>query len=289
MLLDNVTRALFTAIPADERRERLREFAEFVLRRDGIADLGRRTLSRREDMIRRFRDQGILFPGAFDHALFAAQYARYDRARPTPRQMLLLLVLLKINAAEAYSVHNALTMLAKSGKPQEALRVATLLEECYHTQILLSAGRLFGVSVDFRFESFFRIIKALDVTLFHLPNAMSDSLKLASEIYSVMIFTRILGAVHAVTGSDPVLHDALAERVAEVLIDEIGHVSYARLCVGPKGLAAARLLLPIIATALRAPIPEAREIGVLPVPWGDIMSFELQRVPEDVRRRAFVV
>ena len=42
--------------------------------------------------------------------LFAAQYSRYDRRRPTPREMLLLLVLLKINAAETYSVENALVM-----------------------------------------------------------------------------------------------------------------------------------------------------------------------------------
>src|SRR5207249_10490207 len=138
--------------------------------------------------------------------------------RPTPREMLLLLVLLKINAAETYSVENALVMMSKAAKPQQGVRLATLLQECYHTKILLSSARLFGLTVDFRFQPFFRLIKALDVALFHLPDSMSDSLKLASEIYSVMIFTRLLLVTREIMVRDPVLRDALDERVSEVLI-----------------------------------------------------------------------
>ena len=118
---------------------------------------------------------------------------------------------------------------------------------------------------------------------------MSDSLKLASEIYSVMIFTRLLLVTREIMARDPVLRDALDERVSEVLIDEIGHVSFARLCLGARGLAAARVLLPLIVMALRKPIPEAAALGILPLSWEHVRSFDLRHVPEDVRCRAFVV
>ena len=281
-------RGLFTRIPDDERREQLAAFAEFVARRDGVPDLRSRTLSRREEVLRRLEAPAVTFPGRIDPALFAAQYARYDGGRPTSREMLLLLVLLKINAAETYSVENALVMMSRCRNPQRGVRLATLLQECYHTKILLSSARLFGVPAEFQYQSFFRLIKALDVALFRLPDSMSDALKLASEIYSVIIFTRILQATRDIVGHDPVLRDALEERVTEVLVDEVGHVSYARLCLGTRGLAAAKMLLPLIAMALRGPIPEARALGILPVPLAHVRSFDLRQVPEEVRRRAFV-
>ena len=60
----------------------------------------------------------------------------------------------------------------------------------------------------------------------------------------------------------PVSRDAVEERLIDVIIDEVGHVSYNRLCLGPLGLAQARMLCPIVAAGLGDVVPEFRTSGL---------------------------
>ncbi len=99
-----MTRDIYRPFPDEEREETLRAFAEFLKERDGIPDLATRTLSRREETLKRFRGTTILYPGIFDRELFDAQYRHYDKRRKTPQEILLLLTFIKFNNIEAFTV-----------------------------------------------------------------------------------------------------------------------------------------------------------------------------------------
>src|SRR5882672_11097983 len=95
--------SVFTALPVDARREQRLAYRNFLEARDGAVDIERRTLSRREEGMQRYLTP-TSSPRELDRDLFDEQYARYDPRREMPREMLLLLALVKINAAEAYGV-----------------------------------------------------------------------------------------------------------------------------------------------------------------------------------------
>ena len=86
----------------------------------------------------------------------------------------------------------------------------------------------------------------------------------------------------------PTLCDALEERLIDVLIDEIGHVTYNRLQLNSWGLAQAKLCLPLVAVGIGSPVGEARALGLFPVPWRDVFTFEMKQIPEEIRRQAFI-
>ena len=103
-----------------------------------------------------------------------------------------------------------------------------------------------------------------------------------------MCFNRLLRRTREILADEPVLRELFEERVTEVLIDEIGHVSFYRMLLGSSGLRLASALLPLVAVGLRGAIPEAERAGVMPVPWDEVFSFELRDIPDEIRARAFV-
>ncbi len=162
-----------------------------------------------------------------------------------------------------------------------------LLEEVYHTRLLLSATALFGVRVTEPARPV-ATTRAIVAGIAGLPEAAARPVTLAGEILGIATFLRLAGAVRRVFRAAPEVRDALEERVTEVLIDEVGHMSYNRLLAGQGGFAALRAILPVVALGTRGALPEAERLGILPVPVREAASFDLSSLPEEVRRRAFV-
>ncbi len=277
---------VFTAVPKDSRAEVRREYRSFLRARDGEVDLTRRTLSRREADMDRF-----LVPGdrAIDRAVFASQYARFDRRKPTSPEELLLLSLVKVNAAESYGVEQTIEpALAAAVGSDDDTELVLLVEEFYHTKILLSAACLYGIDVGAPARPDLGL-RALIASIANLPQALARPLTLAGEIMGVLTFLELLEVARRVLAHAPEVRDAVEERLIEILIDELGHVSFQRLCMGSVGLAQAKALLPIIAFGLSGSIPEVSAVGArFSAPLARIEALRPEHLPETVRRRAFL-
>jgi hypothetical protein len=279
--------AFFSPLSTDARRSLRAGYREFLAARDGAPDLERRTLARREESLRRFLASTPPEPRP-DRALFDAQYREYDPRRDTSRELLLLLTFVKINAAEAYGVERVYDdAMARAKRGEDDLEILVILEERYHTQILGSAARLYGFETGAPYRPT-RGLKALIGGIARAPQAMSRPLVLASEIAGVLTFLRLLRATRDVLRDDPATRDALEERLIEVMIDEVGHVTFNRICLGAVGLAQARAMLPLVAIGTADAIPEARTLGVLPVSHRDFADFTLDALPAEVRAKTFV-
>lgn len=135
-----------------------------------------------------------------------------------------------------------------------------LLEEHYHTKILLSAAHLFGLKVEPHFEAA-ATVKILNTATLRLPDFFRYPLVLVAEFLGVVMMSRMLRSVREIFQTTPPLRDGLEERLIEVLIDEIGHVSYNRLQLDSRGLALARALLPAVALGIGRPVEEAEVLG----------------------------
>jgi hypothetical protein len=278
---------LFSPLPPEARRENLGAYRQFLAARDGDVDPEQRTLTRREEKMQDFLGP-VANPRPVDRALFDKQYAGFDSRVETPEEMLLLLALVKTNAVEAYGVNQGFKKAYKRAiRNDDDLELVLLIEETYHTRILLSSSRLYGMDVTAPFVPNTGL-KALIGGIIHMPEFVSRPLTLATEILGTMTFLNLLNTAGRILKDQPELRDAVEERLTEVLIDEIGHVSFNRMCLGSAGLAQARALLPIIAVAVGKQIGEIAALGAFANPTSDALAQAAGSFPETVRRQAFL-
>ena len=246
---------VFSPLPPEARRETIAAYSKFLADRDGVLDVERRTLSHREEKMAR-HSKPLARVRDMDRALFDAQYTSFDAKKATPPEMLLLLTLLKANAAEAFGVNTTIEKVFREAvAKQDNLELTLLVEEHYHTRILLSSAVLYGIEVTSPYTpaaAFRALIHGIAIS----PKFMARPLTLAAEILGTLVFLNMLYKCREVLADDPELRDAVEERICEVLIDELGHVTYNRMCLGAAGLAQAKFLLPIVASAISRAVPE---------------------------------
>jgi hypothetical protein len=279
-------RALFEPPAPGSVDDGLQAYAQYLAARDGAPDFERRTLAHRERDTLRYEHDAPLYDGPFDHALLERQHRSYDTALATPPEMQLLLCFLKVNANEAYAVERVLERPLPADRGSELLRLA-LLEEGYHTRILLSAARLFGAEVT-EPAAPVATTRVLTAGIARLPEMASRPITLAAEVIGIVTFVRTIDAVRRVLRGRPALRDALEERVTEVLVDELGHLSLNRLLATRGTFTALRGIVPAIALGTRGALPEAEALGILPVPVREAWTFDVRSLPAEVRRRAFL-
>ena len=280
---------LFAAAPKDLRRARLHEYNQYLMDRDGELDLQERTLSRREQSIKRFETPPKVCK-AMDEAEFRKQYVCFDTHKSLDAQMLLLLSLVKVNAAEAYGVsRNFQRTMARALRNKDDAELRILCEEGYHTRILLSSANLYGIQVDepYRPPSPLRILIGGIATM---PMAIARPLTLAGEIIATLMFVKLLSVAQRVLKDDSEIRDAVEERLLEICTDERGHISYNRLHMGPADLAQTRFILPVTARTMATVFPEVVALGAFPL---DVLQelpliADPMRLPERVRRESFV-
>ena len=280
---------IFRPIPPEARRENLAAYQKFLTDRDGAMDLEKKQLSRREEGMARY-ERPLSRIREIDRELFAAQYASFNSKIETPPELLLLLALTKINAAEAYGVNETYEkVLRRATKSDDKCEIMLLLEETYHTRILVSTAMSYGIEVDSAYEppaALRTLISAIGLS----PMFIARPLTLAAEVLAVLMFLNLLEKSRVVLRHDPELRDSVEERLCEIITDEIGHMSFNRACIGAAGMAQARWLLPLVATGLSGTFPDLNALGTMSsASAGEVASLVSGgRLPEQVVRSAFI-
>ncbi|HKP62849.1 MAG TPA: hypothetical protein VJV78_39210 [Polyangiales bacterium] len=280
---------LFAAAPVDVRKARLADYRQYLVERDGEVNLHDMTLSRREAAMKRFETPPAL-SRRLDEAQFRANYASFDKKRPPTEEMTLLLALVKTNAAEAYGVSRSIQKAMQHAlRSDDDVELRILVEESYHTRILLSSANHYGLQVTDAYHppSALRIMIG---GIAGTPPSISRPLVLASEILGTLLFVKLLDVTRRVLKHDAETRDAIEERLVEICTDERGHISYNRMLSGSAALAQTRLILPLVSRGLANVLPEVVALGAYPTDlWRELpLLADPKRLPEVVRRQSFV-
>jgi hypothetical protein len=278
---------VFSPLTPDAQRSNRAAYRQHLVERDGLPDIETLTLPRREEGMARYA-KPLSRVREIDRPLFLEQYAHFNpRGRLSP-EALLLMALVKLNAAEHYGVTQTFEMVrdrALSG--EDDVELLLLIEETYHTRILLSSAPLWGLDIDKPSKPPL-FLQGLIVGIVRGPELLSRPLVLASEVVATVMCLNLLHAAGDILKHDPELRDAIEERIMEVLIDEIGHVSFNRMLLGPAGLTYARWLLPMVAEGTARMMPVLGAIGPRLSARGAATVTTSAGLPEAVRKAAFV-
>jgi len=229
-----------------------------------------------------------------DAARVNRNYASFQERDVSPEE-LALLAFVKINAGEAWGV-DAVSKARE--KQQERPGVAAQLEklvigeEHFHTRLLVGAAGHFHDAKGQRLAMTGAWtppapLRLLIGGLVVAPRTLFHPLLLAAEVAGVFAFSWLLGRLKTLFPDAPAVRESMEKRLHEVLVDELGHITFNRLLVGRAGRYVARVLTPRVAWMQSLMTPELGALGFGRDVLGEFDTFGLDSLPDEVRRRAF--
>lgn len=208
---------------------------------------------------------------------------------------LALLAFAKMNAGEAWGVE--VVSKARERQQQQPGVVAEVErlvtgEEQFHTRLLVGVAAHFHDARGGRlaFAGGWRPPAALRTLIGGLvlaPRTLFHPLLLAAEVAGVYGFNWMLRRLDSLFPNAPHVRESMQQRLIEVLIDEVGHITFNRLLVGRFGRAVARTVAQQVIWLQRQTTPELKALGMNAGVVTGLRSFDFADLPEEVKRRAF--
>lgn len=280
--------SFYSSVAELPREDLLRAYRDFLSERNGTLDATTSRFARRETWMRESEAWEAHYEGPVDAEAFNRAYANPREIKHLNLPMLALLNFVKSNAGEAYGVEVVNRVRHKREATDLFGEVERILghEETYHTRILLGAARQFGLEVTGAWKPSLHL-KVLIGSLAYAPGVFFHPILLASELSGVFMFQWMLQRAGEIFRDQPALRESLEQRVMEILVDEVGHVAFNRMAVGPTGLSVARRMA---GGVLRGVVSASPEFGLLGLGDNELRAldtFDLHHLPEEVRRRAY--
>lgn len=129
-----------------------------------------------------------------------------------------------------------------------------LIEEFYHTCVLKDALSVIGLEM--RDLPPPKTTQFLTHSLFYLPKPISHVMVLCAEIVGAAGFRLLADKAQELFADQPESKERIDELFQQILVDEVGHVHYARSQLGPVRLKIAEKMLPLVGHYLMRDIPE---------------------------------
>ena len=285
-------KSLYSPVPERERADDLfLDYLSFLDRRNGGVE-GADSFKTREATMADMAQWEGEYSGKVDAERFNRLYANFDASADISEDELALLTFAKVNAGEAYGVEvtsKARAHLMK--RPEPIFRVERILgqEETYHTKILVGAAQHFeGLKVEGAWSPPMPL-RVLIFCLAKFPPSLFHPVLLAAEISGVYSFNWLLGRLSTLFPNDPKIRESMERRLIEILIDEVGHIAYNRLAVGPRGLKFAKAMAAQVIEGNTVNTPEMPALGMDLNVRRQIANFDFADLPEEVRRKAWFV
>jgi hypothetical protein len=247
---------VFQAWPRTERAAFDAHYLEHLRARNGLPQLETRTFTIRERLFQELETRPVrrTGPPIVDPEVFADNHLRRVPQPGLDEPTLWALCMAKGNRAERHGIDYKLAKKGYTPGGADSPFVYIEIEETYHTRILYDALRVIGLDVEFtpprgmtrRLVEFFGLA----------PHVMTDLVVLDAEVTGVVLFRMMLEKARELFSDQRAPLARIEKLLREIIIDEVGHVHYLISRLGPKRLAVARALLPLIARALLDDIPE---------------------------------
>jgi hypothetical protein len=239
-----------------ERQELQNGFLAYVQQRDGEVDLAREWLSQREAYFEQNKTEPVRSARQIDSAKFTRNLSTTKIDPDLDDMMLWLLATAKANRSERYGIEISKT--TRLGGVKASLNeplVYLTVEEFYHTRVLLDAVKVFGLNIEME-PPVSRFNRLAIQGIVYLPEKVAAPLALAGEVLGVIAFTLLRDKAAELFADEPKVVERIQSLYNQILVDEIGHVAYARATNGWLGLKVAELIQPVLVKTMLREVPE---------------------------------
>lgn len=247
---------VYEKLSRSERQNLQNGFLAYVRQRDGEVDLAREWLSHREAYFQQNKAEPVRSNRQIDRAKFTRNLSTTKIDPDLDEVMLWLLATAKANRSERYGIE--ISKRTRLGGVKASLNtplVYLTVEEFYHTRVLLDAVKVFGLDIQIEPPAS-RFNRLAIQGMVYLPEKVSAPLALAGEVLGVIAFTLLRDKAAELFANEPQVVERVQSLYDQILIDEIGHVAYARASNGWLGLKVAELIQPVLVKTMLREVPE---------------------------------
>jgi hypothetical protein len=248
MQLSPTAQSLFAALPVPVRTGAADNYLQYLKGREGRLDLATRTMSLREPFFAELAKSPVQAEIGLNIEQF---HKNHDAERPEPglsRELLWLLAVAKANRTECYGMETHIVVNGILDGEAADTQAYVDMQEVYHTRILLDVLRCFGLEIAIGRPS---LASRLSVqAMVRLPQKFALPLILCSEFVATVVFRLLLDTGRELFGHLPDVWPRVAKLLQQIMIDEVGHITYCQARLGPFGLWMARALLPVVSASL---------------------------------------
>ena len=219
-------------------------YRDYLVRRDGDADLLNRKLASREEFFADLEAAPVRSTHPVDRKTFERNLRRRKPDSGVDRHMLFLLATAKLNQAERFGVGLGETYGHNSGDDVPPERVYMELEEHYHTRLLAYVLDIFGLPFQVVAPPF--VMRQFVKTAVFLPERVSFMFVGAAEMAGCIMFHELRRIGIELFADEPEVAARIERLYSEILTDEVGHVGYCAARCTPAERAVMRRLYPRI-------------------------------------------
>lgn len=242
---------IFTPLSPVQKTDFQRRYLAYLRGRNGDPQWQSHTFSVREAFYQDIDQRPVRRTGApvVRQDVFDRHHVQYRPGERLDEATLWALCVAKTNRSERFGVEYAhrLGTVERNGDPGDPMTYIRI-EEFYHTRILRDVLRVIGIEMEMLAPSTGQqlLIKAMA----RLPRPMAFPLILCGEISGVAFFHLLLHKARELFGDQPGPLARIEQLFAQILVDEVGHVHFARSQLDAPGLALAKRLLPLVARGI---------------------------------------
>ena len=230
ILPDAMDARLFTPLPDTHRRRIADDYVAWARRRDGEPDVRTRRLAGREAFFRDWdaRAKPEWTGERIDPERFRRLHSGAEPCRDVSPFVYWLVQVSRANEGEAWGVDYLLSRGGFDGLGGKDGRLHPRdfadLEEVYHTEVMHRVCRLFGVDFELRVPpaTVRQSVKLMSV----LPQQASYMLLLAGELMGTVAFGMMAERGDRLLADHPVHQRLVRDLFDEIMVDEIGHVTF---------------------------------------------------------------
>jgi len=214
-------------------------YREFLVGRDGEADLLGHRLSKREAFFDRLARSPVRSSASIDRVTYFRNMARRRPERGLGERMLWILATAKTNQAERFGVGLA-ELFGRVNTDSDPARIHVSLQETYHTRILADVVAMFGLPVRARPPR--ASVRIMIRFMVRAPETWTLPLVGASEMAGCVLFRALRDKGVELFADEPVVAERIRLLYNEILADEIGHVGFVAARLDERGRSLARWL-----------------------------------------------
>lgn len=260
------------------------EYLRFLKQRDGTPDRAARTLAVREAWFRNIDENPLEWAGPDMNPSFHATMASLA-PKGQPPLALWMAIAATANEGEKYSVERILNSREPVADPEDPMSYVEI-EEIYHTRLLLDAIRTVGVEYTIKKPPMW--VRALASFMIFAPKPLEYLAVFISEVVGTVLFAALAERARTLVDPASPAGARLVSLIEEILVDEVGHVVFARSHLGPVRLWAARQAIRFLAEPMFRATPATVELFDVRELAHRALNLDLSELPAHIVARAFV-
>jgi hypothetical protein len=283
---------IFAPASRSDRTRAFEDYWAYLLMRDGALQEEVQSLEYKTHYYQSLQTRPVRAQQPLTQAQTMADLSNLLTTRHSPqadRRLLTLTAIYKFASHEAAGIRAAWTATPSWERCRNLTDRITryhLCEEFCHLRLFAEMFKVCRLQVDWPPLSW--LAHTAYAAFARFPGWCLDPIAFGSEVMGMMFYRHIWRVLQEVFALEPEVLRRLHELLAEIMVDELGHIGERRSFLGNTGVKVARKVLPVMIRRFFADIPEVEGILDVNQMVQDALTFDYSGIDSTITERAWI-